>query len=410
MVYPSSVPDWNKLRYLTPDEMDTLDKVVIAIEMPEQYASFFMGAFSSLLEINNWELFGIVAPETMVDVGNNEVRIVNLCEAIADCISNDVDVQQAIINQITLNPDVSNSVVQAGSETVLFGTDGSSEVPQFDDLDYVYGGLLGALVVWQDAVVNLFVLMNAATDALDAILGLPGQFPPTDLYTTVVREAFDFGMALVEADLKSTTSEENFICAIFDEICARGQPYILTDDDIKAGMAAITFGSFPQPFFNFNKFKQYFAINSDEPDNDWTVLCSCAPSTCIETDLEQEATFPDPPFQVLTSATFVPNTGVRGTLTSQNAAMSWNSQTGAVEITSATFDFQGGSTPLQTIFIQYFDGTNWITLAQTDGTTTMRRTLSWSGSVVGTRVRFINEPLGSGEPNWIYKAGVCYVE
>lgn len=417
MLYPSSVPDWNKLRYLTPNEMDIEPKVVVAIEMPEQYAPFFFGAFSSLLEINNWEDFGIIDPETMVDVGNNEVRILDICDAIADCINNNVTVQQSIINQILFNPEFTQSIENVSSTVLINYTTGQSETTQNNGLDYVWNGLVAALPVWQDAVADCFILLNAATDISDAILGLPSFSLPTPFLVTAIQSALAFGITAAETFLKNTSTEEDFLCLIFDQICAAGEPYVLTDQQIINAMEGIgallpglpAVGILPGAYFNFSKFKQLWVINTDNTDNNWEVLCSCMPTTCIDVDLELETTFPNPPWQVLTSATFVPNTGVRGTnINTQNAAMSYNA-TGTVEFTSAYMEYQGGPNPNQDILIQYFDGTNWITVASAAGTTTMRRTLSWSGSVIGTRMRFISEPLGTGNPNWIYEAGVCYV-
>lgn len=283
--YPSSVPEYNKLRFLTSDEIDTATTSLLCICAPEEVVRFLTGAISLLTDVNMWRQYGELEPENMVDIFNNEVIMNDCCNAIIQALDECPDLRDKIID-IVVSSDEFGDAVKSLAEDVLEGFGApKSQAPEVDDLDYVYGGILGAQPEYEAAVQNLFVAGEAATALPDFFNNMPGFKWVSTLATDQATALIEIGNAVINLYLVQTDTIQAFNCAIFDSVCNRGSPYIVTSEDIDAGFFAIDnspenpialgISDLLKLFFSVDKWLQLFRVNSDEPDNDWSELCSC---------------------------------------------------------------------------------------------------------------------------------------
>jgi len=121
-MYPSSIPDYNLFRFIA-EPVNRQDLIALAILMPSEYRKFFIGTFTTLLDVSSWQDANGVSAETMVDIGNNDVIFAEFCEFVVDCILTDADVQNAIstvaaandIGQIGEPPDDPDAPINAPS-------------------------------------------------------------------------------------------------------------------------------------------------------------------------------------------------------------------------------------------------------------------------------------------------------
>lgn len=291
LTYPSNVPFYNSARFLTSGAIDLDDKTILSVRMPSQFVYYFMGAFSLLMDVNEWEKYGSLTPEEMVDIAVNEVEFVEICELVADCIENDTDVQQALSLAILSNAGLQQTINTTVHNMLTAGTGTQQAESQFDNLDYVWGGLLNAIEEYDNAV-NMFALVaNSVTTAEEFLLDNLVPKYLTQMIVDKVSAAIGLGVTAVISFLEDPDTRNDFMCGIFDAICTRNQPYILYPEDIEKGWDAINaLSSFGIPgiddlvriFFSVDKFLQIFQIGSDEPDNDWEILCGCEPTWVYE--------------------------------------------------------------------------------------------------------------------------------
>lgn len=315
--YPSSIPDFNTLTFPTPDTIDTGDLRVYCFEMPLEMYPYFLGLASELSEVNIWEKVGILTEKEMVRIYLDEVTLVTLCEEVANCINTSPDVINAIALQLTLNPTLIAALGDEISNIYNAGSGGFSETPDTNDLDYVWNGLVEAtFVVFVDAVGQFNLAASAATSVADFIQNTPGVKFVTDATLSKFKAAVDLGLTAVVTALESPLTREQFSCAIFDEICGRGAPYVLKPADIDAGFNALdAFPNLPivqlsdvvRPFFSTDKYISYWKINTDVGDNNWEALCDCQPSWSHTVDL----TLPLPAWITVPRGMWVDGLGVQ---------------------------------------------------------------------------------------------------
>ncbi len=213
-------------------------------------------------------------------------EIVDICSIMANCIANDEGVAEALAD-IIVNVGVVNDGVNNVINNNLTGASGYSEQPEVDALDYVYNGIFQATeVVYVDAVNALDTAISTAVDLAGFLSNIQTLKYAARQALDAAEEAINFGASLVIGYLNDEDTQEAFNCAIFDAVCARGEPYILSSDDIETGWDAVNNNignpiSVVSPivkfFFDATKYIQYWQINTDVPDNNWQSLCSCAP-------------------------------------------------------------------------------------------------------------------------------------
>lgn len=278
--------------------MDVEETVIRSIRMPKAFESWFWGAFSNLTEINNWEEYGTLTPDEMVDIAVNEVVIVDFCSMVASCIETSEEVQEALAYAISQNSALQNAVNNITHQLLTAGSGTGGQESQFDDLDYVWGGILGAMEEYDNAVNAFALVANSAANAEEFLLN---SLVPKYLTQTVVDKvtsAFSLGVTAIISFFEDPDSRNTWGCGVFDAICNRGSPYIIYPDDLTAAWDELNIlSSFGIPgisdlvktFFSVDKGMALFKVSSDEPDDDWTILCSCTATEKITYEFTQES-------------------------------------------------------------------------------------------------------------------------
>jgi len=287
MAFPSSIPVWNKLKIPIPGTLDPNDKITYTIELPRDLSPYFWGMITMLNEPNLWENTGIITPEEIAEVATNEVQIVDICSLVAQCIGSNEEVENALVQFIQNDQTVQQIIRQGGHDTIINGGGGNTYTSENDDLDYVWNGCVQATsIVLQSAINQFSNAMAGVTSVAQFLQGIEGIKWLNDLALNRVEAALDIGVNAVLNWLNDPLTQEDFSCGVFDSICSRGKPYIITPDDINAGFDTLDVApGFPitqtsdvlKAFFSYDKYTGYWEINTDTPDNNWEQLCTCNP-------------------------------------------------------------------------------------------------------------------------------------
>lgn len=284
MNYPSSIPEYNKLRFLTTDSIDIEDKGLLCICAPQALIKLLVGAMSLLSDVNSWESYGTLTEIDMVDLINNEVIMNDCCTILTSALEDCPEFGEGILD-ILINSDVFNDHIKQLIQQMLTGGTGAyGALAEVNDLDYVWGGLLYALNEYEDALGEFSIAAQGVTDIVEYLSNIPTIGPLKAGVLESVDAAIGLGIAVVETYLNDNDTKNNFLCGIFDQICGRGPTYGILPEDINAGWAAmdagagnplLTISDLVSMFFSNDKFIQLFGIGSDTPDNNWESLCNC---------------------------------------------------------------------------------------------------------------------------------------
>jgi len=247
--YPTGVVNYNQLRFLTAQSVDVGDKVTFAVQMPRDFTRFFFGAFSLLQDVNSWRASGVLTPDNMVDIANNEVVFMAICDAVADCINNDDAVRAALsgwstseegytpgqppiditapINSPSYNPTCDEDILWAQCQQLVEFIY-TKTVEALDDIEVASNA---TEIV--DVVGNSIPFVAAAWDTL----GADGVSDLVNYFQEAASESFD-----AQAD---SAYREDLACEIFCECrsdCVISSARI---SDIMAGRVSSYIASFP---------------------------------------------------------------------------------------------------------------------------------------------------------------------
>lgn len=284
--YPSNIPPYNSWRYITPESVDLSNRRVVVIDAPFALMRTILGAINLLTEVYAWTTESTLTPEEIVDIVNNEVTIVAICDAVAGCIANSEDVEEEL--QQWLQGDDTAVIVQNIIQQNI-GQNGympsSVQANTDNDLDCVYGALVDAYEIVLDAWLTVKTAVDGAVSLVDAITDITDLIPnPSKPALEGLDIAITVGTAAYDAWINSQTVQDQWVCGVFDAICERGEPYTMQQSDIVAGFNAMTNAPIP-PMTDVVRFatqpgqlQSYWALRTDDScSNDWQAKCSCTP-------------------------------------------------------------------------------------------------------------------------------------
>jgi len=210
------------------------------------------------------------------------VCTVGLCDLVRDCIETNPGVIEAI-REIVREQGPSEVGESEDKDYQEFERVGDVD----DNLDCVYGALTNAydnilVPAWD----TLKIAVDTATDLAGIIKDLPFVGVVSSQYFNGLETLLSAGTSAYDAHMVNIATRDRVICAIFDAICNRGEPYRIRNEDISAGIDALG-TSQPVPFINelvgqvLNRqtFAAYWKRRTDDTcSNDWQLICSCDPA------------------------------------------------------------------------------------------------------------------------------------
>lgn len=248
-------------------------------------------------DLETW-LYARELVNTLSYVNPLDGDIVAICDAVAECVENDPGLQDAIRNFLIGDMQFGDFIRQSVEQALADGGGLTSFEPNIDGLDYVYGGIVGAQPIYESLIDEFEAAAVTAVNVAEILANIPQvKFLPTEAVGQL-QAGLDIGVALVAAFLRNPSTVEAFNCGVFDSVCLRGEPYFMSRDDVTAGFDAIeslpgspipTIVDLCKTFFSYDKYMQYWEINSDTADNNWEALCSCLGAQTITYDFTQES-------------------------------------------------------------------------------------------------------------------------
>lgn len=183
-------------KWLTPPTIPA-EKICRVLEIPadRDIVMAVNGALYALTLRSNWQLFGAVTPDeiavSMLDMWNtylvSECGVT--CEQIIECITTDLDVQQAfnewLVNSITTNPAVIEALGQAWNQSTsggrvpdsYAGKNATANNPTCD-FDLAWGNIRNGLIERSfQRVIDVLEAIEAATDNQEALAYIMDGIP-----------------------------------------------------------------------------------------------------------------------------------------------------------------------------------------------------------------------------------------
>lgn len=234
MTYPSNVVPYNVVRYGTPQVGYNTDETIVAYRLPRGLEYLLDGAISTLLEVNNWRpsANGLTQQEA-VDAFNNEVRRVDICELVAECIRDSTDVQQAV-QQVAgsgYGPTTVINNTQYSQQVLVAGDgDGNGCGP-----DARFGRIKSLVSYINTVMLDFFQSIDAAANIITQVSEIVAGVPlietlPFDEVINAIGNTAEFWRDSYEASL-NTQLIEDFECRLY---CASTPNCDITIADVRA--------------------------------------------------------------------------------------------------------------------------------------------------------------------------------
>lgn len=271
------------------DAIDQTGSVVFVIEMtPDEILRFSSALTAGADLIYPDDQVNVIAPYL-------RARTMSICDAVADCIENNLNVQSAIADQILNNEKVLESILNAGAGIGISSGQNSD--------DAVYGASLSLANYIQNTLIDVAETVQAAAELAEAFTGALGIKGLTNLpvarVASFVTELSDAGAASVIAEADASTLE-TLTCYIFNTIrCDEAGIFSfnalrsnLNELVVSLGLSKAAYSTSVVALFNVlpeANFSRYYAIGLNDPSNDWQSLCVPCPSGPFTTvfDLSQ---------------------------------------------------------------------------------------------------------------------------
>lgn len=236
MVYPTSIPPYNKFRLPTPDAVNVGNRSILAIDTPDDLIPYILGAISIIQDINAWEDVGVLSPQDMTDLTNNEIIIMSICDAISDCIKNNPGTRDSLADYLESNGNgtIDSSRVPSDDPSNIISLSGCSN-------DEIYG----AVVAIVDYVNQLSLdMMEIASENIDRLLIAIRMFDyiPVIGDAPILDDGNDFVDQLIQAGISAYLGgytvqvRQDLICSIY---CKAQVSCSITAADIIASIANI---------------------------------------------------------------------------------------------------------------------------------------------------------------------------
>jgi hypothetical protein len=238
----------------------------------------------------------------------------DLCSLIAECLRGDTAASDAVREIIR--------------ETQFDNGQGyqPEDASDTDDLNSLCGGLRETYQILLDAWLNVKVIVDTVSDLADATLDFitqaAGKVSIAKSALQGFETLFNAGSSLVDAWINQQSTEDAWVCAMYDRICGRGAPYQLREDDIDAAFAEISSGqpvplaaSVIQTATPYGAVMLAFARGSTMPEATCTG-CDCTSTWCADIDLTlSDGGFVD---AGLNAGVYVPGAGWRASVRSSS--------------------------------------------------------------------------------------------
>jgi len=274
-----AVPTYNQFR-VPPVTLENIGTSCIFIQTPTQLKGVVAGMISLLFEPELWRDNDPAVREALAIMAN-QIELCgdgcDFCGLVAGCIENDERVIDALTQLIDARfQELIEEYVNDPNNAPIEETGDTS-----DDLDCVYGALNDAYELVLDYWLDAKVIIDAAADFADAVSRLPIRSWVGSL-AQGVESLLAAGTTVYDAYVNAQSSQDAWVCGVFDSICKRGEPYTITNDDIDAGFNALASGE-PIPFVtalvramsNYPAIATYWAARTNDTcSDDWKTLCT----------------------------------------------------------------------------------------------------------------------------------------
>jgi hypothetical protein len=282
----------------------------------------------------------------------------DLCDLIAECLRGDTAASDAV-REIIRETQFDNGVGYQPEDAA-----------DTDDLNSLCGGLRETYQILLDAWLNVKVIVDTVSDLADATLDFitnaAGKIAIAKSALQGFETLFNAGSSLVDAWINQQSTEDAWVCAMYDRICGRGAPYRLREDDIDAAFAEISGGqpipgaaSVIQTATPYGAVMLAFARGSTTPEATCGG-CDCTATWCADIDLTaSDGGFVD---AGLNAGVYVPGAGWRASLVNSRTNQLYIQKTFAQrEVTTFEYWFSftkdAGESRAQTAWDIYaFDG------------------------------------------------------
>jgi len=223
--------------------------------------------------VMDWWAYAAQLANTGRFVNCEGTEILSICDLVADCIRNDLNVQQALNEVIEFPPGNGNFPVP-------------SQLSVTDTLDCVWGASFSTFEIVLDGWNSIKAILEAATEFTDLISPLSerlGWLTPRQL--EIAELLFSTGLAAADVYMNLQSTQDDWACALFKCIVKAGRPYTITDECLLSAFATLDpFGvlSEDEAFVDLiytaagpSTLKSFWRVRSDDDcNNDWRTVCN----------------------------------------------------------------------------------------------------------------------------------------
>lgn len=258
--------------------------------MPRVLRPLVNGMISLLGEPNIWRSSDIDERNEMVRffLDNFTSEDCDLCEKILACINDSPEVRNGIRGVISEYAEDNPGQYQDPIDRTPNGEYAGQIGVVSDDLDCVYGALVDTFEIVLDGWNRLQTIISTVND----LLGFFDQYEILPKWATpVILEglelAINAGTSVYNDYINDQATADKWVCAAFDSVCERGEPYRLTGadltkafDEMAASAPVVGLTEFLKYDANFPFMVSYWARRTDDScSNDWQLVCNCNPVT-----------------------------------------------------------------------------------------------------------------------------------